>query len=334
MAERGRVYNRIYNEEDWKLVLEENKMIMVDYLEEYKQRKMKIKTIEQYHNDIRIVFLFILKKLGNRNILELSKKDFRKFNLWCQEKDMSNARVNRLMSSVRSMLTYIEEDDEYDYDNVARKVKGLPKEPVKTNEDDFFMSYELIMKIREELLKRGHLQLAVLHMMLFDSGARRNEVFQVKKSGILEGNTTNIVVGKRGKTFPLIYLNDTRDLIARYLEERGEDNIDSLWIVGKGEGKRPVTYEAIYDRVVQISKILSEMEGKEYNIFVHSYRHSRAECLLEGEDTRIIDKATGEPKKFALEECQLFLHHSDPKITQSYAKDHTEQTIANMFDFS
>lgn len=335
MAGRGRVYNRTYTPEEWEGVNQENKNIMQDFLEEYKQRKMKKSTLEGYFQDLRIILIYIKKFCNNKCIFELGKKDFRRLSLWLNDDlQLSSARTNRLMSATRSLLTYCEDDDEYDYENnVAKKVRGLPKEPVKTDEDDFFMTFDQIWRVREELLKRGKLQLAVLHMLLFDSGGRRNEVYQVKKNELLEGNKTNIVIGKRGKAFPLVFLNDTRELALQYFEKRGEDNIDSLWVVGKGADRRQVTYRALYQRVLAISDILSELEGRQINIFPHSYRHSRAECLLQGQDPRIIDPATGKPKKFSLEEVQLFLHHSDPKTTQSYAKDHSEEVIDNMFNF-
>lgn len=334
MSKRGKIYNKIYTDADWQEVNPENKNIIKDYLEEYKQRKMKSSTLAQYNNDLRIVLIYIKKFCDNKCIFDLGKKDFRRLSLWLTEDlQVSNARSNRLMSCVRSLLTYCEDDDEYDYDNnVAKKVKGLPKEAVKVNEDDFFMTFDQIMKVREELINRGELQLATLHMILFDSGARRNEVNQVKKHGLLDGNKTNLVIGKRGKQFPLVYLNDTKELIKEYLEKRGEDDIDSLWIVGEGENKRAASYEMIYERVLKISKILSKIEGRNIQIFPHSFRHSRCECLLQGLDTRIIDPNTNKPKKFSLEEVQLFLHHSDPKTTQSYAKDHSEEMIDNMFN--
>lgn len=332
---RGKVYNKIYNETDWNNVNKENKYVMNDYLEEYKQRKKKPSTIKQYHNDLRIILIYILHNCENKSIFELKKKDFRRMNLWMAEKNMSNARINRLMSSVRSLLTYCEDDDEYDYEiNYAQKVKGLPKEPIRVDEDAFFFDYETVMKVREKLLERNEIQLATLHMILFDSGGRRNEVHQILKKGLLDGNKTNIVTGKRGKTFPLVYLNDTKELIKQYLEERGEDDIDKLFVIGKSEKKRPMSYEVVYDKVVKISSVFSEVLDKEVYIFPHSYRHSRCECLLQGEDPRIIDPKTGKPKKFTLEEVQLFLHHSDPKTTQGYAKDHTEEIIDNMFNFS
>lgn len=332
---RGTVYNRIFNEKDWAEVNIENKRLLVDFIEEYKQRKMKEKTVKQYEQDLKNVLIYIKNNLENRSILELNKKDFRRFSLWLsQDLKLSNARVNRLMSSVRSLLTYAEEDDDYDYDNnIAKKVKGLPKEAIRTNEQDFFLTYDQVIRLRNELIERGKLQYAVQLMVMFDSGGRRNEVHQIKKSDILEGNKTNTVVGKRGKVFPLVYLNDTKELIERYLKERGEDDIECLWISGFGENKSSATYESLYKRVLYMSKVLSQIEGKEINFFPHSLRHSRTECLLTGSDPRIIDPKTGEPKKFTLEETQKFLHHSDPKTTLGYSKDHTEEIIDNMFNF-
>ena len=333
-TKRGTVYNKVFNKDEWELVNPDNKIMMEDFLEEYRQRKIKESTLKQYNNDLRIVMIYILRKLGNMSIIELTKKDFRRFSLYMSgEMGLSNARANRLMSAVRSLLTYIEDDDDYEYENnVAKKVKGLPKEAVRVNEDDFFLSFEQVMKLREALIERGELQDAVLLMISFDSGARRNEVYQVQKHGLLDGNKTNEVVGKRGKRFRLTYMNDTRELISRYLDERGEDEIDSLWISGKGDKKKPVNSDALYNRIVSMSQLLSQLEGQEINFFPHSLRHSRIECMLQGHDTRILDE-NGKPKKFTLEQVQVFVNHSDPKTTQSYAKDHSDEMIDEMFGF-
>jgi len=328
----SRVYNRIYTDEEYSHINIENKDIVQDFLEEYQQRKMKASTIKQYENDLRIINIFVKRFCGNRSLLELGKKDFRKLSIWLSDDlKMSNARVNRVMSCCRSMLSYIEDSDEYEYDiNQAQKIKGLPKEPVRTDEDSFFMTFDQIIRIKEKLLEMGEVQLALLHMMMFDSGARRNEIAQIKKHNLLNGNKTNIVVGKRGKIFPLVYLDDTKELIRLWLDKRGEDNIESLWIVGSGDKKREASYEIIYDWVLKIREVLSEIEGKQINIFPHSYRHSRCECLLQGEDKRILNK-DGIPKKFSLEQVQVYLHHSDPKTTLDYSKDHTDEIIDEMF---
>lgn len=332
---RGRIYNNFYTPELWEQVNKENKRVIDDFLAEYKQRQKSKGTISGYYNDLRIVMIYILRELGNRSILELKKKDFRGLSLYFSEEcKMSAARVNRLKSACNSLLTFCEEDDDYDYEvNYSKKVAGLPKKPVKDDEDNFFFTFDEFMKVRDILVERGRLQDAVLWSIGFDSAGRRNELFQIEKHGLLDGNKTNIVIGKRGKKFCLVYLDDTKELIRQYLEERGEDNIDSLWIKGSGDDKQQITSDALYDRVCSISKILSEVRGEECNIFPHTMRHSRLECLSQGTDTRLVDE-NGNIRKYPLEQVQVFAHHSDVSTTQSYLKDHSDDTINEMFGFS
>lgn len=331
---RGKIYNSLFTDELWQKVNPINKAIMEDFLAEYKQRKKAKSTIAAYRNDITYIFIIILQQFDNKSILQLSKKDFRSLSIYLSEDcGMSPARVNRLKSSINSMLTFCEEDDDYDYDiNYAKKVKGIPNERVKDDEDDFFFTYDEFIKVRDILVAQGKLQLAVLWSIGFDSGGRRNELFQIEKHGLLNGNKTNVVVGKRGKKFSLVYLNDTKELIRQYLEERGDDDIDSLWYREVNGEKSPIQQETIYDRVVSISKILSQIRGEECNIFPHTMRHSRLECLAQGTDLRILDK-DGNPKKFTLEQIQVFAHHSDVSTTQGYLKDHSDDTINEMFGF-
>ena len=331
---RGRIYNNFYTPELWEQVNKENKRIIDDFLAEYKQRKKSKCTIDGYFNDLRIIMIYILKELDNRCVLELNKKDFRGLSLYFTEEcGMSPARTNRLKSAINSLLTFCEEDDDYEYEiNMAKKVKGIPRERVKDNEDNFFFTFDEFIKVRDILVERGRLQDAVLWSIGFDSAGRRNELFQIEKLGLLDGNKTNIVVGKRGKKFYLVYLDDTKELIRQYLEERGEDNINSLWIKGTGENKQPITGDALYDRVCSISKILSEVRGEQCNIFPHTMRHSRLECLAQGTDTRLVDE-NGNLQKYPLEQVQVFAHHSDVSTTQGYLKDHSSELIDEMFGF-
>ena len=220
--ERGRVYNRIYTPELWEQVNPKNKEILKDFLEELRQKKKSKGTIDGYFQDARIIFIYVLKFHDNKSILTLNKKNFRSMSLWLSEDcGLSANRVNRLKSTINSMLTFCEEDDDYDYDiNYAKKVSGLPIERVKVDENDFFFTFNEFISVRNKLVKMEDYQLASLWSLAFDSGARKNEICQVKKHNLLEGNQTNIVRGKRGKMFSLIYFNDTRDLIKEYLDRK------------------------------------------------------------------------------------------------------------------
>lgn len=331
---RGRVYNSFFTEEKWEQVNQENKEILDDFIEEYKQRKMSKGTIHGYYQDLRIILIYILENKDNRCILDLTKKDFRGLSLWLTEHcQLSSSRVNRMKSATNSMLTFCEEDDDYEYDiNFAKKVRGLPKNPVRIDEDDFFFTYDEFIKVRDKLLELGRLRDALIWSIGFDSAGRKNELYQIEKEGLLDNNKTNIVVGKRGKRFPLVYLDDTKELIRQYLEERGEDDIKSLWYKEVNGVKSEISHEWIYSRICSISKVLSEIRNEECNIFPHTMRHSRAECLLQGEDDRLKNK-DGTNRKYTLDEVMVFMHHSDVSTTQSYAKNHDEDTIDNMFGF-
>ena len=332
---RGRVYNKFFTKEKWDLVNNNNKLILADFLEELKQQKKSSGTIYQYEHDLKIVFIYISEMKNNRSILELNKKDFRGLSIWLSDdKKLSSNRVNRIKSAVNSMLTFCEEDDDYDYDiNYAKKVKGLKKERVKNDEDDFFFTFDEFIKVRDILVNNGNLRDAVLWSIGFDSAGRKNELFQITKHNLINSNKTNIVKGKRGKTFPLVYLDDTKELIKRYLEERGDDNIDSLWYKEYDGIKYPVTIGWIYNRIVNISNILSEIRGEKCNIFPHTLRHSRAECLVSGDDPRLKDE-NGCNKKYSLEQIMVFMHHENVDTTKSYIKNKDENIINDMFGFN
>ena len=60
---RGRIYNNFYTPELWEQVNTENKRILDDFLAEYRQRKKSKGTIEGYFQDLRIIFIYILKEL-------------------------------------------------------------------------------------------------------------------------------------------------------------------------------------------------------------------------------------------------------------------------------
>lgn len=334
MARSRGIYNHTYTPELWEKVNPENKAILEDFLAEYRQRKKAKGTIDGYYQDLRIILIHILEKFNNKSILEMNKKDFRNISIWLSEdSQLSSNRVNRMKSALNSMLTFCEEDDEYDYEvNYAKKVAGLPKERVKTDDDDFFFTFKEFIQVRDKLVEMGDLQTAVLFSIFWDSAGRRNEVYQIQKHGLLDGNKTNIVRGKRGKMFALVYLDDTKELIRQYLEERGEDDIDSLWISKIGDVKEPIKKEALYTRILKCAKILSEIKGVECNIFPHSLRHSRIECLVKGEDDRL-KNPDGTNRVYKLEEVQVMAHHEDSNTTKLYCRDNSEDVIDDMFGF-
>ena len=329
MTGRQRVYNRSYSEEIWNQVNPLNKELMEDYKMELIQNQKAKGTIKGYWNDWQIIMIYIFKNLNNRYILELSKKDFRKFSLYLTEEcQVSNARHNRLMSALRSLLNYCEEDDELEYDNnVARKVKGLKKDPVR---DIVFISNESIMKLKKELIKNEEYQKATLLMLAYDSAGRKNELYQVQKECFYDENRnhTNIVVGKRGKKFPLLYFEGTKECVKLYLKQRGQDDVKEMWVTGK-QNKEPISYTTIYAWFIEMNDLLEKIENKKYGFNVHSFRHSALENYSTGE--HYMCKILGKEDGFLLEDLQLIAHHDSSEVTSSYLKDKKDERLQEMF---
>lgn len=301
------------------------------FLLELKSQGKSEGTVRQYFNDLRIICIYIHDELGNKEFHKLKKKHFRNMVLFFKEKGMSNARVNRLKSSVSSMLEFASNEEDYEdlmEINYASKIKGLQKESVR---DIVFLDWNEVEIIYNELKSQERYQESLLLALAIDSAGRRNELFQVKKDSITEdGSFTNEVIGKRGKKFRLMYNDLTKEAYNLYMTQRGEDDIDSLWIIGKGENKRPATYDALYNRVVSWRKILLDKTGEYKELNAHSWRHISLELLSTGE--HYLCKKLG--KKFELNELKLLAHHNDLSTTDSYLRDKSDDMLLAAFGIS
>lgn len=321
------VYNRIYNKEKWESVCKYNKNLMDDFLLELKSQKKSQGTINQYRNDLRILFIYIHDELDNKEIYKLKKKHFRNYLMWLSDKGMSNARVNRLMSALRSMLEFGSNEEDYEDEleiNYAQKVKGLQKEKVR---EIIFLTDEEVEYIYTRLVEEKKYQQALLCALMYDSAGRRKECFQVTKDSITDdSNFTNQVVGKRNKKFKLMYHGRTKSAMKLLMKNRGNDDIESLWTTTVDGKLVPASYEALYAWVISWRKILAEkFEYKEFN--PHSFRHSCANNLENG--THYVSKELN--KKFELFQIQKLMNHSDISTTQSYLQDKSEDELLEAF---
>lgn len=327
------VYNKIYNPEDWELVSKENKLIIEDFLLEKKSQGKKASTLVQYKNDLRIILIYVLKNCDNKSLMQLNKRDFRNLVLWfSHELEVSNARTNRLMSAVRSLLDFVEEDDENykEYtNNVSKKVKGLGKEKVR---DIVFLPNDLIEKLRDKFLSEERYQEAALLCLAYESAGRKGELSQVLKASFTKenSNSTNEVVGKRGKKFALIFFTQTKKCAKLYLAQRGEDEFPEMWIdLKKLTNRKPVLKEALYGWVVGWRKDLFEITGEEYLLNVHSFRHSALENFSIG--THWVCKELG-IDSVPIEKLKTIANHESIETTSSYLQDKSTQELENFFN--
>ena len=263
--------------------------------------------------------------MDNRCVLDFNKKDFRRISLWLtEERKVSNARFNRVFALIRGMMEYAEDEDDYEYDkNLARKIKVLPKEPVR---EIYFLIDEQIHKIRTYLLEHEMYRECAYLDISYDSAARIGEVLQIKKDGLLERRYTNIVVGKRGKKFRLLYHYNSLESLKLYLNSR-EDNIEALWI--DQEHNHAITDNTLYDWCIKMRSILHLIEGKYIPFTPHSFRHSALENYKNG--THYMCERMGRPEGFSIEEIQILAHHDNIDTTKSYLKPNDNNILEGMF---
>lgn len=315
---------KLFNEKDWNNLSEENRELYDDYLLELESQGKAKKTIAQYGFDLRAFFCYLVREKNNKYILDLKRKDFRNFFLKLQRAGTSASRINRFQSSIRNLLEFACISEDYDYEvNAMQHIRGLQKEPVR---EIVFLTDQQVNILIDELLKRKHFQKALWVSLAYDSAGRRNEIHQVTKEGFLDNSQTNVVVGKRGKHFRLFYFNRTKVLFKLWMRQRGEDDLDTLWVTGKENNKRPMSYTTMYGFVDEFREILKERTGEDIPVNEHSFRHSALTNYSNG--THYVLEEVGKDK-LDIRLLQTLAHHSDIGTTQGYLKDDSEEQLAD-----
>ena len=322
--------NNLYSDEVYEKVNKESKLVLEDYILELKAKGRAVTTIEQYVFDIRMYLCYICENANNKSILELKKRDFRNFFLMLQETGKSSARINRVQSSLRNLLEFVVDDeDEYEdyYQNPMKKIKSIEKNPTR---EIVFLEDKEIDYLLNYLIEHNKIQKALYVSLSYDSAGRRNEIIQVEKYSFLddEKSTTNEVVGKRSKKFTLMYSNRTKEIAKKWLEERGEDDIDSLWVSYYNGEARPLRYETLYAWAISFRSILESEYDKDLPLNPHSFRHSSLENYENG--THHTLKYLGEDR-LDINTLRILANHNDISITQSYLKDKDSEVLNDLF---
>lgn len=314
-----------YTKEKWANINPFNKKAVEDYITECKSRKLSVNTISQYKSDLRILLCFVYEQCNNSRFTVINKKDIRGMIIWLSEDlNLSNARVNRILSCVRSFFAYLEDDEEYKCkQNISQKLKNLPQESVR---EIIFLENDVIIKLYNYFMDNELYRDATLLALAYESGARKNEMVQVKKQCIINKEyNTNIVVGKRNKKFSLIYFDLTQKAGEKYLKQR-EDDIDFLFITNNN---KPATSSSIYNWIVAWREIVYNLTGEYYKFNVHSFRHSCLQNLMNG--THEVCSYRG-INKVGFEELRKIAHHESIVITSSYLKKENDiEYLKNFF---
>lgn len=313
----------LYTKERWERVLDVNKRLMEQYLRNCKIEKKRPNTINEYFNDLRFFLCWNLLFNDNMNVLDFKKRHFDEYKYFAlYERGNSNARVNRVLSAIRTMMSFAEDDDdEYEdyFRNPASKVKGLEKCPTK---DIAFLSQEQIDLLRNYLLEYEMYKHLFLLDILYDSGGRINEIFQVNKTSTIEDGYIKVVC-KGGKLEYLLLHDRSRDSLKLHIEslEHGAP----FWPNKYG---LPATgTSTLRGWVNDMYLILKQIDETTPYFTPHSFRHTMIENMCSG--THYMCEKIGRP--YTLEEVQLLVHHASTDMTSKYRKPKDHEVVFDLF---
>jgi len=320
---------RLYvTEEKWDMVNAESKELLKEFMLTLRSEGRSNDTKKAYLGNIKRFLVYALDNLENKCILEITRKEFRTYGRYLVEDlGLSTSTHNDYISSVRSFLDRLEEDEDVEYNsNTARKVKSLTIERVR---DIVFLTDDQVTMLYNELIRTKKYQMALYLSMSYDSTGRRSEIMQVKKSGFYEAarNSTNQVMKKGRKKEALVYFERTKEAASLWLKQRPDDDVDSMWVRDTEDGVVARSISSPASWCLQMSLILSALQGKKIKFTPHCLRHSAIENLSEGTHYRCEVRRI----PFEMKVVSNLASHKTVDMTNSYKKDHGMRDVADAF---
>ena len=313
---------RLYTEERWEKVNEVNKRLRQQYLRNCKADKKGTRTIGEYGYDLRFFLIWNLLYNDNMSVLDFKRKHFNEFKFFmAEERGASNARINRLLSAIRTMMGYAEDDDdEYEeyFRNPASRIKGLEKEPVR---EITFLSQVQIDLLRDYLKEHEMFQHLCLLDILYDTGARVNEVFQVRNVETISKGYLKVKC-KGGRDEYILLHSQSMESIKLHLNTKKEG--ESFWHSKYGPALGPQTLRGW---VGDMCRILKKLDHSAPHFTPHTFRHSFLENTTNG--SHYICAEIG--RALTMEEAQMLAHHKSIDMTKSYLKPKDNELIFGLF---
>ena len=313
--------------EQWDQVNEENRSLVIDFLEYCQTIDRSPETINGYTSDLHIAMVWLKDNMKNKEFYDINKRDVSKFQNWCIQNGLSSSRIRRLRSALSSLSNYIENMLDDSYPNFKNIINKIPAPPLTNIREKTIMSNEFIDKLLEDLLKENKIQQACFVAVLIASGMRKSEVvlcnmdWFFKNPIIREGMYITPEIRTKGKGIAGSRKNKflIKEIVDKYLDlwkkERERLNIDNeaLFVV-----KRNNKWERIKCSTVDSwMEKFTIMTGEDN--YAHAYRHYSATWL----------KKNG----VSIDKIRDFLGHKDSSTSEIYIDIGKEENLKGMLDF-
>lgn len=246
IATKGRttVYNNITSTDKTALINKENLTLMEDFLDYLKSIDRSKETLSGYRSDLLIFFTFVMENLDNKDFINITKREFSRFQSHCiNQWGWSSSRVRRVKSAISSMSNFItdilDEEQKYqDFKKTINRIESPVREPVR---EKTIISDEQLQELLDTLIEKGKYQTACAVSLAMCCGARKSELTRFKVSYFDEKNIIFNAVYKtdekiktkgrgKGKFLHKYVLLEFKKYFDLWMEERERLGIDSEWL--------------------------------------------------------------------------------------------------------
>ncbi|MDO4416539.1 MAG: tyrosine-type recombinase/integrase, partial [Erysipelotrichaceae bacterium] len=254
------------------------------------QRNLSSNTIASYADAFRLLLIYFENKVGisaNKVKLEhLTRDNIIHFLDWLEEeRDVSAASRNIRLAAIHSFIKYIQIENPanlYEY----QKILAIKNKKHQSTE----IPYLSIKQIRAVLAApdssiQQSFRDKVLLTVLYDSGARVDELIHMKVSDIRLSSPASVTItgkGNKVRTVPL--MGNTVNLLKKYIDEnklheKQYSNREYLFFNRSGNQLTRAGIAYIINKYVSIAN--ADGANITINVHPHVFRHSKAVHLLE-----------------------------------------------------
>lgn len=278
---RKTVYNRIVTEEEYAKVNEENRFLLEEFLDYLHSVGRADSTIKTYESNIKICFIWGLRKNKNKFFVDYTKRDIVRYQGWLtRELGLSSRRIRVLRSAISSMSNYVEEILEDEYPTFRNIVNSIEAPPITPARKKTVFSNEEVEQLLEQLVNNGYIQHACAVALAASSGARKSELTRFKThyfddsckiaNGSLYATPEKIrTKGRGGKMLQKFTLVETFEkYLNLWLKEREEKGINHEYLFVKEDKPEERATAVTFDSWAETINRFSEK-----HFYWHSLRH-------------------------------------------------------------
>lgn len=326
MPKRKTVYNNIVSEEKWQQVNEENKELLIEFLDYKRNTGKSDETIYQYQSQLKIFFVWSLEHAKNKEFIDINKRDIIKFQGYCLNTlKHSPARVRSIRSAISSLSIYIENilDDVYpNFRNIVNLVEAPKLVHVRQKS---IITFENVERACEQLLREQKYQLCAYLAVAVYSGLRKQELTRLLYNDFTVDK--KIIYGAFYETSPIKIKGDINRKESKLVWNKCDKYLNE-WLKYREENNIVCDYLFCRENNDKYSKMLVGTANsfattlKRYftvPFYTHSLRHSLATELLRN----------GIP----IEVVKVILSHNSTETTAIYDDRDKNEALSSFENF-